>query len=246
MPEETVTTPPAADAAVQPTTPAPEAKAEQPQPKPAPDYEAAYKGLQTTVNKLHAREEDLLNQNRQIADALESVKKTQMAIARESLSEEKVKELESGQRIEQERSAALQAAHATEAFIVAQTGLFIDVLKVAGIDPNDPEIDWGRNAGNVQEWRNRVGPSIQNKLAKTIEEKTRRAESAVHAKSAQAIKEEAAALAQRQLKAADVDKVDTARGGPPTSLGQRIADMDPTSEDFRKLMIQAKAGKLHI
>lgn len=227
------------------TPPVAEPKAEaQPEPKQDPDWQAAYVGLQRTVNKAHARTEDVLRQNAALAEALKEVKETTGLLARQTLGEDEVKALESRQAQAQERAAALAAAQSAGQFISAQTGLFLDVLKAAGIEPTDPEIDWGRNARDVQEWRDRVGPSITARLEKANADRIRRYEEGVKAKNQKEVQAEAEALAQQQLKEAGVDRIDTAKGSGPTRLADRIKDMDTNSEEFKKFYSDATSGRL--
>lgn len=228
MPEETVTTPVEANppAAVTPqAAPKPEAPAEV---REQPDYEAAYKGLQRTVNKLHSRNEDLQRQNAEIADSLKAVRETTNLLATQNLGPEQVKALEARQVAAAERAAALRASQTQEDFVKAQTGIFIDALKTAGIDPADPEIDWGRDARDLQEWQERFGSSVTKKLEKAIASRISQAEAGIKARTAAEIKAEAEALAARAVKEAGIDKVDTGKGGGTSK--KSVADM--TDEEF--------------
>ena len=227
------------------TPPGEEPKAEAPQEKkPDPDWQKAYIGLQTNLNRAHQRTEDVLRQNSALAEAVKEIKETQTLLARQTLGEDEVKALESKQAQAQERAAALQAAQSAGQFISAQTSLFLDLLKGAGIEPTDPEIDWGRDARDVQEWRARVGPSVSAKLAKVIAAHITKAEEGLKAKSKKEIEEEAKVLADRISKESGIDKVDTSRGAGPASIAQRIAGMDPTSPEFHKILEDAKRGRL--
>jgi len=217
MPEETVTTPQSAEPGA-PATPPQEPKAEvQPQ-KPDTDWRAAYVGLQTTVNKLHARDEEIARREAEVQQTLR-------AIAHQTLGPEQAQKLEAQQRYQQERQAALTAAQKAEAYIVAQGSLFVDTLKAAGIDPADTDIDWARDARDVQEWQQRVGPSIQKKIADTIAKRISQAEEGIKAKTATEIKVEAEALAARAVKESGIDKVDTGKSGM-TSKAKSVAEMN--------------------
>lgn len=227
-------------AAATPTVEEPKPEVTKPE---EPDYRAAYVGLQRTVNKLHTRNEDLQRQNVEIAEALKSVKETTKLLATQSLGPEQMQALEARQHFQAERAAALQAAQRAEQFIATQTSVFLDTLKAAGINPDDPELDWGKDARDVQEWGERIGASVQRKLAKTIEAKLKEAEGKVSAKQSAEIKAEAEALAQRQLKESGVDHIDTAKGSAPTRLADRIRDMDPNSDEFKKFYSDVLAGR---
>lgn len=248
MPEEIPTTPtaaepaPAAVAAQAVTAPAAEPE------KPNPEAELAwkaYKGLQTTVNRLHTRVEDVLGQNRSLADALGAVREDQDAILKQTVGEDEFKARVVARAQAQERQAALQAADAGQRFIVAQTGLFLDTLKAAGVDPNDPTIDWARDAGNVEEWRARVGPSVVARIQQANTERIRRHEAELSAKTKKEVEAEAQALTEQQLKAAGVDRIDTAKGSARTSFVDRIRDPEyRNSPQFLKDLADAKAGRL--
>ena len=236
---------PAAEPQVE-ATPQEAPKAETPQePKqPEPDFRAAYVGLQRSQNRLNKRVEDVLGQNSALADTVKFLKEGQTAILKQTVGEEEVARMNAREKEGQERSAALQAAQAASQFITTQTGLFFETLVEAGVDPNDPRIDWAKDASNVQEWAERVRPSIKAALRNANAERIRKTEEGYQAKSAKEVKEEAEALAQRQLKEAGVDRIDNARGSGTSSLAQRIKDMDPGSPEFAKMLMDAKAGRL--
>jgi hypothetical protein len=223
MSEEAVTTPQAEPATA---TPTPEPKAEaKPEPKPEPDWQAAYKGLQTTVNKLHARDEAVARKESEVAESLRQIREMQTVMARQTLGPEQAARLEAQQRYQQERAAALAAAQTTEAAITAYGVVLIDALKTAGISPDDPDIDWARDTGNVQEWQSRVSSSVQKKIEAVIAKRISQAEEGIKAKSAAEIKAEAEALAARAVKEAGVDKIDTGKSGA-TSGGKSVAEMN--------------------
>ena len=231
----------AAEPEVQATPPA-ETPNPEPTPPQDPDYRAAYVGLQRTVNKLHSRNEDVLRQNRELASAVETLKVGQSAILRQTLGEDEAKALEARQQAAATQSAQLEAAKAAEQYIVSQSALFIEVLQEAGVDPKS--IDWARDASNVTEWAQRVGPSVKAAVRSANEQRIRQAAASLTAKSQKEIKEEAEALAQRQLKEAGVDRIDTAKGTGRSTFAQRIQDMDANSDEFKKMMNDAKAGRL--
>lgn len=234
MPEDPTASTPEAPKPPQPSpeaepaaTPAPEAPNAEP-PKPEFDYKSAWIATQTTVRRLHDRSDQLVAQNAELRDSLSTVRETQMALAKQSLGEDEVRALEARQAQASERASAIRAAQNTQQFIEAQTGLFLDTLASAGINPADPEIDWARDSRDVQEWRERVGPSIKAKLEKAITQRITKAEEGIRSKSAVEIKAEAEALASRQLKAAGVDKVDSG-----TSAGGSKAVGDMNDDEFK-------------
>ena len=207
-----------------------------------PDWRAAYVGLQRSQNRLNKRVEDVLGQNTALADTVKFLKEGQTAILKQTVGEDEVARMNAREREAQERSAALQAAQAASQFVQAQTGLFIEALQEAGVDPNT--IDWQKDSSNVQEWTERMRPVIKTALRNANAERIRKTEEGFKAKSAKEVKEEAEALTQRQLKEAGVDRIDTARGGSPTTFAQRIAEIDPGSPEFAKMLMDAKAGRL--
>ncbi len=213
--------------------------------KPEPDWKAAYVGLQTNLNKSHARTESLQAQNAQLASAVGGLKEDIDVLLKQTVGEE-----EFGKRVvnrvqAQERQAALNAAQAGATFIEAQTGLFLDTLKAAGVDPSDPGIDWARDAGNVQEWRQRVGPSIVARIQKAYEDRIKSHEASLAAKTAKEIKAEAEALTEQQLKANGVDRIDTAKGSARATFADRVRDPEyRNSPQFLKDLSDAKGGRL--
>lgn len=237
-----------------PTTPAAEPAPQEPvtesqptnpeQLKPEPDWKAAYVGLQRTVNKAHARNEELLRQNAALADATGGLKEDVDVLLRQTVGEEEFGKRVISRAQTQERQAAFQAAQAGQAFIHAQTSLFLETLQASGVDPNDPSIDWARDASNVQEWRERVGPSIVARMQRANEERISAYESSLKAKTAKEVEVEAEALTEQQLKAAGVDRIDTAKGGGRTTFVDRVRTMDRESPEFARMMSDAKAGRL--
>lgn len=236
-----VTDAPEADPAL-PATPTEEPKAEPTQPKT--DYEAAYKGLQRSQNRLHQRVESVLGQNAALADTVRALKEGQTAILKQTVGEEEVARMNARETAAQERTAALQAAQAASQFITTQTGLFFETLMEAGVDPQDTSIDWAKDASNVQEWAERVRPSIKAALQKANAERIRKTEEGIRAKTSKEVKEEAEALTQRQLKEAGVDRIDTGKGSSTASLTERLLKMDRNSPEFEKMLNDAKAGRL--
>ncbi len=239
--ETTATEPAAAEPEVQATPPT-EAPNPEPEKQPEPDFRAAYVGLQRSQNRLNKRVEDVLGQNAALADTVRFLKEGQTAILKQTVGDEEVTRMEAREKASHERTAALQAAQATQAFVETQTGLFIETLSEAGVDLST--IDWAKDASNVQEWKERVGPSVKAALRNANAERIRKTEEGIKAKTSKEVKEEAEALTQRQLKEAGVDRIDNARGSGTSSLAQRIKDMDPGSPEFAKMLMDAKAGRL--
>lgn len=224
------------------TTPEAETKPD-PAPAPEPDFRAAYVGLQRSQNKLHSQVENLKQTNATLAETVKILKDGQQALLKETLGEDRAKELEKQHVFQATQAAQLRAAQAAEQLIVAQTGLFLEVLQEAGIDPNSPDIDWAKDASTPQEWAQRVGPSIKLAIKRAEETKVRKVEDTLKAKTAKEIAAEAEALAQRQLKESGVDRIDTAKGGATTSTAERIAKMDPNSAEFKKFYADVLAGR---
>lgn len=235
-----------------PAEPAPAATAPEPA-KPEtqePDYRAAYAGLQRSQNKLHRRVEDVLGQNAALAETVRVLTDGQKAILKQTLGDDEVKAMEARESVAQERAASVRAAAAGQSFILAQTGLFLDVLKAAGVDPNDPSIDWARDAGSLDDWRERVGPSVTARIQRANTERIAQYEASIKAKTAQEVAAEAEAMTQQQLKAAGVDRIDTGKGSGATSFADRIRNIDrntPEGEQrFQKMMMDAKRGTLKV
>jgi hypothetical protein len=244
MPEEPTATPevPAAEPSPEATAPAPEPA--KPEPKPEPDYRAAYVGLQRSQNKLHTRVEDVLSQNRLLADTVKALKEGQQAILKQTVGEDEANAIAVREVQARERTAALEAAQTATQLIGVQAGLFLETLKEAGVNPDDPSIDWARDASNVQEWAERVGPSVKAALRNANEARIRKTEEGLKAKSQKEIREEAEALTQRQLKEQGVDRIDTGKGSSTASFLQRIREVDVNSPEFARMLNDAKAGRL--
>lgn len=222
------------------TAPEP-AKPEQPA---EPDYRAAYVGLQRSQNKLHQRTESLLAQNSALAEAVKSMKESQAVILKQTVGEDEFKAIEAREAHAQERAAATQAAKATEKLVVAQTRIFMDLLGESGINPDT--IDWASDANGPDEWAERVGHSVKAAVRNANEQRIKRHEEGLKAKSSREVKEEAAALTERQLKEAGVDRIDTAKGSSTASFVDRLQKMDSNSDDFQRMIEQAKSGRLTI
>jgi hypothetical protein len=249
MPDEQptpTTEAPAAEQAPRPATPP--AEQPKPEPKPEPDWREAYVGLQRTVNKLHSRNDDLSRQNAEIADALRTVKETQTAIARQSLGEDQVAAIEAAQRSQSERAAALSAARSAEAFVNASIVVLSNTMASAGVPEAEVKqaLLGAKQSANVQEWAETVNELAVAAIAKARAAEARKAEDGLRAKTQRELKEEAEALAQQKLKEAGVDKIDTASGNTSTSsLAERIAKMDPSSDEFKAFYNDVLAGRVN-
>lgn len=257
MPEETATPQPS-ETSPEATAPAQAKPDDKPQgfddrahlpgdQRPPDDWHYAYSISQRNQDKLHTRVNDVLAQNRALADTVKFLKESQQAILKQTVGEDEAKAIEDRQRTQQERDASLQAAQALEQSLAAAVTTMDRVLDSAGLTKDDRLAIYAQaREYDGAQWFDAVHQLASARLAKTIETRITKAKSEVEAKSKAEIKEEAEALADRKLKAADVDKVDLARGSGTSSLAQRISDMDPMSPEFHKLLQQAKAGKLRI
>ena len=229
------------------TTPPAETKPETapaPEQTPEPDYRAAYVGLQRSQNKLHKRVEDVLAQNATLADTVRTLKEGQKVILEKTVGEDEAKAIEARQVWQTTQAAQLRAAQAADALITAQTGLFLEVLQEAGIDPNSRDIDWAQDASTPQEWAQRVGPSVKAALKKAGEAKLRQAEGELKAKTAKELAEERKALEEQVARSSGVDRIDTAKGGGATSTVQRILNLKPGTPEYRQFEADVAAGRL--
>lgn len=240
---------PAAETPAPAETTAPEqAKAEEPkeQPKQEPDWRAAYVGLQTNLNKSHARTAEVLKQNEALMGAITAIKSEQREILRSTGGDEAVKAAAAREAQALAQEAARRAATAATQLVSAQAELLVGALAAAGIAPNDPAIDWASDAPDVETWKARVLPSVQARIQKANEERIQNERKAITAKSQKEIEAEAEALTQRQLKAQGVDKIDTAKGSGPTSLADRIRGLKPGTPEYRQFEADVAAGRLKV
>ena len=231
-----------------PVEPAPEAATTPnpvPEPKQEPDWRAAYVGLQRTVNKLHTREDDLVAQNSVLATSVGGLKEDLDVLLKQSVGEEEFGKRVISRAQQQERAAALQAAQAGQQFIVGMTGMYLETLSEVGVNPNDPSIDWARDAGNVEEWRERVGPSIKAAVQRANEARIHQHEASLAAKTKKEVEVEAQAMTEQQLKAAGVDRIDTAKGSGRATFAEKVRDPEyRNSPQFLTDLAAAKAGRL--
>lgn len=244
----TAQTPPA-----EPAVPAATAPVELPKPeKQEPDWRAAYVGLQTNLNKSHARQEDLLRQNAALADSLVAIKKSQDALALQQIPDEESKKayLER-QAVEAERAAAKRAAESASQFIEVQTTLLLETLETAGVPRAEfPELfKVGATAANPSEWAEAVRPAVIARIQKqkaAYDKAVQEAEAKGAAKTQAQIKVEAEELARRSLKEAGVDKIDTAKGSGSSNFLERVAALKPGTPEFEDFKRRALQGTLNI
>jgi hypothetical protein len=230
------------------TAPA-EAKAEpqpepQPEPKQEPDWRAAYVGLQTNLNKSHARTAEVLRQNEALAQSIKVMKEGQTEILRATGGDDAVRAAAAREAQGLAAEAQRRAAVAATQLIEAQFGILTGALAAVGVAPNDPSIDWAQDAPDVETWKARVLPSVQARIQKANEERITKERQSITAKSQKEIEAEAEALTQRQLKAQGVDKIDTAKGSGPTSLVDRIRNLQPGTPEYRKFEQDVARGTL--
>lgn len=231
------------------TAPAEAKPEEQPKetPKPQePDWRAAYVGLQTNLNKSHARTADVLRQNEALAQAVKTLKEGQTEILRATGGDDAVKAAAAREAQALAVEAQRRAATAATQLVSAQADLLVAALAAVGVQPNDPSIDWANDAPDVETWIARVKPSVQARIQKANEERITKERQSITAKSQKEIEAEAEALTQRQLKAQGVDKIDTAKGSSPTSLVDRIRNLQPGTPEYRKFEADVQAGRLKV
>lgn len=239
MPDETTATPePVVEPAPAATTTEP-AKPEEP--KPEPDWQAAYKGLQRTVEKLHKSQEAVRDQNVTLVETVKILKEGQSAILKNSLGEDEARAFDDRQKQAEQQAQAVRAAQAAEKLVKVQTDLYLELLEDVGVDPKT--VDWASDATSPDEWLERVKPNIKSAVKKSIETNLRKAQEGIEAKTKKEIAAEAEALAQQQIKEAGVDKIDTGKGNSTSSMAERIARLDPSSPEFKKFYDDVMAGR---
>ena len=248
--EVPVTPVPAAEPAPAESTPPAQAEAvpapEQPKPQ-EPDYRAAYVGLQTNLNKAHARVEQVLEQNKGLAAAITSLKSGQNELVRATLGDDKAREMAARDAQNMAQEAARRAATAAQTLLETQAGLLLDALSAYGIDPKDPEIDWAQDAGlDVQAWGQRVGASVKAKIQKVTEQRLAKERETINAKSRAEIKAEAEALAARTLKESGVERIDNGKGQASTNLIERIRNLQPGTPEYRAFEADVASGRLKL
>lgn len=240
MSEETVTEPVAAEPAAPATPP------EAPKPEPEPDWRAAYVGLQHSQNKAYKRIDDVLAQNAALADAIAALKEGQGAVLRQTVGEEEAKKLEQTQQERTERAAALRAAQSSQQFITAAIDVTANAMRAADVPEAEIQRVFlsARDTSNTREWHEVVTAQAAAAIAQAKATLIQRHEASKKAKTDKEVKAEAEALAQRQLKAAGIDKIDTAKGATHVSLVEKIRTVDRNSPEFARMLADAKAGRL--
>lgn len=233
MPEEqqTPTTEAPAAEQAQPATPPEQPKAEpqQPEAKPAPDWEKAYKGLQTTVNRLHdtnaARDRELSKSR----EELTALRELMSAVAARNLSPEEMTALADRQKVAQERAAALQAAQSLEQSVQATLTLTDRLMASAGLSDTERKDIYAqaRNAGGIQEWTEQVQALAAQRIEQNHAQRISQVEKELRGKALAEAKAEAEAILAQQVK--EIDKVDTSTGG--TSPTTKSVD-EMTDEEF--------------
>lgn len=209
-------------------------------------YKEAYLGLQTSSNRVREagerREAELLRQNSVLADALTYVKESQKAITKATLGEDAANDLDAKLSKDSETRQAQQAIATLRSFTEKQQAQMLRTAKTLGIDA---ELDFANDAKSLDEWESRVTASWDRALA-LVPQKYVKAVEAAKANAEKDVAKKAEEMTDKKLREAGVDKVDLGKGAPPRALGQRIAEMDPNSKEFKELVEQAKQGKLVI
>lgn len=244
MPEETATPVEAVETSTEATTPEP-TNPEPTEAKPQPDWEAAYKGLQRSQNKAHQTLEEVRAQNRLLAETVKVLKEGQGTLLRHTVGEDEAKAIETRQQEAEARAAAVAAAQTLEQNLMASIGLVDRVLATAGLSEDDRKAVY-QQAKSIDgaAWFDAVHDLAQTRLEQINTKRLRDAEEGLKAKTRKEIEAEAEALAQRQLKEAGVDKIDTGKGSSTSDFASRIARMDPNSDEFKAVYADALAGRL--
>ena len=219
--------------------------------RPQEDWRYAFATTQRNMERVQQTNESLRQQNSALFGTVETLKGDIDTLLKKQMPEDEYKAHEAQRTQQTERAAAMAAAGNMQGFVVAQTGVFLDVLKASGIDPNDPAIDWARDSGNVSEWRERVGRSVVARVQRANEERIKTHEASLKAKSQEEIRAEAKALADQQARAAGIDRIDTAKGGRSTgTFVDRVRSIDratPEGEaEWQKLKRDVDRGQVRI
>lgn len=248
MTDETTPTPePPAETPVPTDSTAPEqAKAETPpvatKPQETPDWERAYKGLQTTVNKLHSRNEGLLQQNAAMASVVDNIKRDQREVLRATGGEDAVKQSQAREAQMLAKVAADRAAQAATTLLSAHADILVGALAAVGVPSNDPNIDWAADAPDVDTWKQRVTASVNARIQKAVEDRERK----FTAKSAAEIKAEAEALAQRLAKGNGEDRIDTAKGTTSTTYVDRVKNLKFGTPEYDEWKRSVLSGRIQV
>ena len=245
MSSETPITPePAAEPS--PEVTAPEPANPEPAPKPEPDWRAAYVGMQRSMNKLHTRESDLLNQNSALVGTVDSLKQDMDVLLRQSVGDEEFDKRVANREVQQERMAALQAAQAGQQFITTATSLYIDALNEVGVPRQVQDVIFvtaGNNAHNAAEWAEQVGPAVKYAIQQANQQRIQQHEASLKAKTSKEVEAEANALTENALKAAGVDRIDTAKGTGASNYVDRVRALKygtPEYDDWKRGVLSGR------
>ena len=242
MSSETPGTPePIAEPAVEAVTAPEPAKPETP---PEPDFRAAYVGLQRSQNKLHKRVEDVLGQNRALVETVDYLKKGQDALVKQSVGEDEFAKIQAQEEQARLNSASFQASKNAEKLIRAQTGIFIGLLQESGVDPNT--VDWASDANGPDDWAERVNASVRQAVRNANEQRIKSHEATLSAKSKREVEAEAEALTQQQLKAAGVDRIDTAKGSGGSTYVDRVKNLKYGSPEYDEWKRGVLSGRTQV
>lgn len=252
--QETATAPeaaaPAPEAATAPEAPKPEAT---PAPKPETDWEKAYKGLQTNLNRVQQTNAELRQRIDQMAGHLNSTAGGVDKLLRAQLGDEGYQQEVAARKADTERQQALQAAQAAQEYVPQSINVIAANLRAVGVAEKDIESVFtsAANTASVGEWAETVKVGAAAAIAKAKSDLEARVAEQVKAKSKDEIQAEAEALAERTVRAKGIDKVDLGRGQsrtPERSFIERIRGIDrntPEGEaEFQKIKKEADRGTL--
>lgn len=246
MSEETATAAETEAPAGPAATPAPEPK---PETKPAPDWEAAYKGLQRAVGKRDQRIEDL---SRQLEARTDPLRTDLDVLLKQQLGEEGYKAHQETRRTQAERAQALAAADAAKEYIPQSIAVIAETMRLAGVDEADIQQVFASasDAANVQEWAAAVKAGTGVAVAKAKAREAAKVEASAKAKDQSEIAAEAQALAERTLRTKGIDKVDLGKGQSAADRGfvSKVKGIDRSTPEgeaaFQQMLKSAKRGTL--
>lgn len=247
MPEEqtTPTTEPATTEQAQPATPpaAPNADEQQRNNElAAAKAEAdrawkAYKGLQTTVNRLHQTLEERTGpkQSAQMQAQGEALD----LLVKQTLGPEQAAALDERRKVAAERAAALQAAQSLEQSVQATVELTDRLMASAGLTEQDRHAIYAaaRNTSNINEWSEAVHALAAQQIAARNAQHISSLEGQLKGKALAEAKAEAEAQLAAKVKELGIDKVDTSTGGT-ASTTKSVAEM--SDQEFAAYSAQRK------
>lgn len=247
--QETATAPEAA-------APAPEAAtapSEEPKPEAttAPtqqetNWEKAYKGLQTNLNRVQQTNAELRRQLSAQGGSIDT-------LLRQQLGEDAYKQHVQEQQFAQQQQQALEAATIAREYVPHAIAVVSETMRAAGVPEKEIENIWvsAGNAATSAEWAATVKAGTAQAIAKAKSDLEARVAEQVRAKSKDEIQAEAQALAERTVRASGIDKVDLGRGQsrtPERNFTERLRSIDrntPEGEaEFQKLKKEAVRGTL--